>query len=608
MTDVSRWGIAPGYYDIAGQWHGLSQAVQETFLSAMGAEGEEPPPAVAITVRTDRQLPPLGAGRIVFEDGGEVTVSGVPPPDIPPGYHRLVPADGQEVPLIVSPGRVSYPQGRQWGFATQLYATRSSRSWGIGDLADLARLGRWSKGLGAAFALVNPLHAANPGVTMQPSPYYPGSRCFANPVYIAVDAVPGAAATGHVEVAAASGRALDEERLIDRDRVWQLKSWVLEQTFERNPIDADFERFLADRGRPLQLFATYCALAETHGPDWRQWPVELRHPDGPAITRFSADPAGLRRIRYHAWLQWILDFQLAQAGAAIDLVADLAVGVDPAGADSWVWQDAFALRMRIGAPPDEFNTQGQDWGLPPFDPWRLRTAVYEPYIEALRAGFRHAAGLRIDHVMGLFRLYWIPDGRGPAEGGYVQYPHHDMLNILALEAERAGAYVVGEDLGTVGYDVRTDLAERSIMSYKVWWFEDTPTSRWADAAMAAVTTHDLPTVAGVVTGSDLQAQRRLGMQPNEESSAGLLAKIDACAGADAGPLEATLAVYRDLAQAPCALLTVSLDDALAVEERPNMPGTVDEWPNWRLALPQPLEQIRTAELPARIAGTMNGRT
>lgn len=311
---------------------------------------------------------------------------------------------------------------------------------------------------------------------------------------------------------------------------------------------------------------------------------------------------------YHAWLQWVLDTQLAVADGELGLVADLAVGVDPGGPDSWIWQDVFSEGMRVGAPPDDFNTRGQDWGLPPFDPWRLRSAAYEPWIQALRAGMRHGSGLRVDHVMGLFRLYWIPAGSDSRSGAYVRYPHHDMLNILALEAERAGAYVVGEDLGTVEDDVRRELAERRVLSYRVWWFEEAPTPSWPKAALGTVTTHDLPTIAGVLTGSDLEAQRRLGMEPNEESSRALAEKLEGRTGLGRdSPVERVIsAVHRDLARAPSMLLAAALEDVLAVEERPNMPGTVDGWPNWSIALPLPLEDLEKVPFATEIAGHLSG--
>jgi 4-alpha-glucanotransferase len=322
-----------------------------------------------------------------------------------------------------------------------------------------------------------------------------------------------------------------------------------------------------------------------------------------------ASDVGAARVRFHLWLQWLVDGQLLQAANALPVVSDLAVGVDPGGADAWLWQDAFVAGMRVGAPPDRYNTLGQNWALPPFDPWRLRAAAYHPWIESLRGALRHGGGLRLDHVMGLFRLYWIPDGAPPAAGAYVRYPHHDLLNIVALEATRAGAFVVGEDLGTVERGVRHELAERNLLSYKLWWFETDPPRAWPAQALGAVSTHDLPTVAGVLSGSDLEAQRLLDRQPNEAASERLRAKLTrrTGAGADVAPEEVIARVHADLAEAPCILLSASLDDAVAVEERPNLPGTIDEWPNWRLALPCPLEDIEQLPLPRAIAASLRRR-
>jgi 4-alpha-glucanotransferase len=275
-----------------------------------------------------------------------------------------------------------------------------------------------------------------------------------------------------------------------------------------------------------------------------------------------------------------------------------------------MWQEALAFGVRVGAPPDAFNTRGQDWEMPPFDPWRLRAGGYEPFIQTVRAGFRHAGGLRVDHAMGLFRLWWIPDGAAPSEGAYVRYPWSDLLDVLALESHRAGAYVVGEDLGTVEDFTRGELARRGVLSYRLLWFEPGPPDAggWPEQALAAVTTHDLPTVAGLWTGSDLVAQRDLGMAPNEEATRVMRAKI---AGWIATPETAPVAevierVYRLLGRAPCLLVTATLDDALAVEERPNMPGTVDGWPNWSIALPRPLEAIETGALALAVAVALNG--
>ncbi|HVF14534.1 MAG TPA: 4-alpha-glucanotransferase, partial [Acidimicrobiales bacterium] len=290
-----------------------------------------------------------------------------------------------------------------------------------------------------------------------------------------------------------------------------------------------------------------------------------------------------------------------------DVMHDLAVGVDPGGADAWLWQDVFALDMAVGAPPDEFNTRGQDWGLPPFDPWRLQAAGYGPFVETIRAGLRHAGGLRLDHVMGLFRLFWIPRGESPHDGAYVRYPARELLDIVALECHRAGAYVVGEDLGTVEHQVREEMAERDILSYRLLWFEDEPPAEYPERAMAAVTTHDLPTVAGLWTGSDLEDQLRLGMEPNEESTEVMCRRLQEITGvpADAPPDEAVAGMYSALGSAPCMIVAAALDDTLSVAERPNMPGTIDSWPNWSIALPVPLEDLMADPRPRIVARALS---
>ena len=624
VVDPDRWGVEAGYDDAAGSWHDAPGETVDAILTAMGAgqpEGPDGPEgrggaAAMVTVRLDHRLPAVPPGMLQMEDGAEVRLNGTLPPDVVTGYHRLVPDRGPPFDLVVSPGRCPPGPARQWGWAAQLYATRSRASWGHGDLADLRRLTEWAAAQGAGVTLINPLHAGAMGAHPQPSPYFPSSRCFANPLYLRIEDIPGAGQVGDLDALARAGRALNDDRRVDRDRVWALKSAALEQLFDgfetrrlrSGRAEEDFERFVAERGAALTGFATFSALAETLGPGWSSWPKEFCRPDAAGTVRLAAEPPGAQRIRYHQWLQWQLDVQLRQAGRATSLMADLAIGVDAGGADAWLWQDTFATTVRVGAPPDEFNTRGQDWGLPPWDPWRLREAAYRPFIETIRGGMRHGGALRFDHVMGLFRLFWIPLGCSPREGTYVRYPYWDLLNILALEAERAGAYVVGEDLGTVEDQVRAELWERRVLSYRLLWFEPDRPPGWPAQALGSVTTHDLPTVAGVWSGSDLAAQRDLGMAPNEEGSAALRSRLADWAGlADDAPVEEVVTgAYQALARAPCSVLTATLDDALAVEERPNMPGTLDEWPNWRIALPRPLEDLEASPLAAAIAAALQG--
>ncbi|HEX4864134.1 MAG TPA: 4-alpha-glucanotransferase [Acidimicrobiales bacterium] len=615
MIDATRWGVDPGYWDVSGVWWDTPTSTIERVLETMGADRAEPDPPPAVTVRLDHQLPAVPPGKVVLEDGTEARVGGPLPPDLPAGYHRFEGEGGESFSLIVSPGRCPLPGHESWGFAAQLYGARSEMSWGMGDFRDLHRLGSWSSDLGAGLIVVNPLHATSPVTPQEPSPYYAGSRCFLNPIYLAVEQIPGASRVPGLERLAAEARRLNDERLIDRDRVWALKSAALQAVFMDQAgrrLPEEFERFRQERGATLRMFTVYSALCEVLGGRWVEWPEEYRHPSSAAVKEFAATEDGARRATFHAWLQWQAEEQLAAAGSPfgredLGIVMDLAVGVDGAGADGWMFQDVFARGIEVGAPPDEFNTGGQNWALVPLDPWRLRSCSYRPWIESLRANLRHAGGIRVDHVMGLFRLYWIPSGSDPSGGAYVRYPHDDLLNILALEASRAGAIVAGEDLGTVEDSVRADLSERDVLSYRVWWFEREPPEAWPRKALGAVTTHDLPTITGVFDRSDLEAQQRLGLNPNEESSDQLRRKLLARTGCsdDAAPETVVERTYQDLSRAPCLLLAAGFEDALAISARPNMPGTASEWPNWRMALPFSIEEIETKALPKVIARLLN---
>ncbi|HET9052310.1 MAG TPA: 4-alpha-glucanotransferase, partial [Candidatus Dormibacteraeota bacterium] len=299
------------------------------------------------------------------------------------------------------------------------------------------------------------------------------------------------------------------------------------------------------------------------------------------------------RVRFYMWLQWQVDRQLCAAGEAVRLIHDLAVGSDPEGADTWIDRDAYADSTRIGAPPDLFNPDGQDWGLPPLHPWRLRDLDYAPFIDTVRATMRHAAGLRVDHVMGLMRLWWVHGDLGPRAGGYVRYPGDELLGILALEAHRAGAFVVGEDLGTVDPAIRVALRRRGILGYRLVLFEEAPPSRYPRLSLAAATTHDLPTVAGLWSGADTRALEAMGREPDRDATAAVQARVARLPGIRPGsrPGAVVDGVHSALARSPSLLAVATLDDLLLVEERPNHPGTIDEWPNWRIALPLTVDEI-----------------
>ncbi len=608
--NAAEWGIQERWQDAQHAWHDISPATVALLLEAMRTDGEGPPPPARTLFVRGRSIPLDGAADLTTEGGEILRLEGELPADLPLGYHALVRLDdGRRTDVVVSPGKCPPPANAPaWGWAVQLYAARSSESWGMGDLGDLRRLGRWAaKDLGAGLVLVNPLHAAHPTLPQSTSPYFPSSRRFRNPLYLRVEDVEGARSLENLDTLAVAGRALNAERRIDRDAVFRLKMQALDALWDRFRGDEAFDIWRESQGDALGDYAAFCVLAEEHGPDWRRWPDDARHPGGAAVVEIRRTQYG--RWRFHQWLQWLVDRQLQAASADIRVMHDLAVGVDPGGADGWLWQDQLALGMAIGAPPDEFSALGQSWGLPPFDPWRLRSAGYQPFIQTIRATLGHAGGLRLDHVMGLFRLWWVPRDQSPADGAYVRYAAEDLLDIVALECHRAGAYAVGEDLGTVEDHVRTELADRGVLSYRLVLFEDEPPGSYPAQALAAVTTHDLPTIAGLWTGSDLEDQKAIGMQPNEAGTRDLRERLKRVAGVgdDAPVDEVVTATYAGLAGAPCLLLTAGLDDALGVKERPNMPGTTDQWPNWCIALPMSLEEIEADPRPRAVAAALDRR-
>jgi 4-alpha-glucanotransferase len=403
------------------------------------------------------------------------------------------------------------------------------------------------------------------------------------------------------------GQALNATTLIDRDRVFRLKMRALDTLFRRFTGHADFNAFVTAEGASLTEYATFCVLAEAHGGAWQQWPAQYRHPRCPAVRRLAA--ARAERVRFHQWIQWHLHRQLQRVAQHVPVMQDLPIGIDPTGADAWAWQDVLAQGVHVGVPPDEFNTNGQNWGLPPFIPARLQQLAYRPFIETIRGSMRHAGGLRIDHVMGLFRLFWIPDGMAPADGAFVRNPVADLLSIIALESERAQAIVVGEDLGTIDPRARQRLQAAGVLSYRLLWFEKEAPSSYPEQALAAVTTHDLPTIAGLWTGSDLEAQRRLGLAPNESGTREIRTRLARLTRSDGrtSVRELVRRTYSVLATAPSAVITATLEDAAAVETRPNMPGTVREWPNWSQPLPVALDTLAKRPQTLAIARLLTAR-
>ena len=581
--------VADTYTDALGRERTIEPDVRAAVMAAMRVDGTAEGAATAAVVRRGAELP--AQGELVLEDGTRLGQLASMPDDAPYGYHHLEGDDGRSQLIVTGPGACHLPADlRAWGWAIQLAATRSRSSWGIGDLGDLETLSRWSAARGAGFVAVSPLGAPNPGPHPDPSPYYPSTRRFGSPLYLDIEAL---AATGGIDDLIPEGRALNDERRIDRSRILQLKLAALERIWASGIGERRrFETWREEQGAALQRWAVFSVLSERLGPGWHRWPEPYREPDGQAVAAASVEDAD--RVAFHAWIAFAFDRQLAAASGHLRRIADMPVGVDPGGFDAWDWQDQIATGVTVGAPPDRFNAAGQDWGLPPFIPHRLQAAGYRPFIETIRAQLRHAGGLRIDHVLGMFRLWWIPSGAAPEAGAYVRYPTDELLEIVAIESDRAGAIVVGEDLGTVPPGVRETLRRRRLLSTRLVLFERKPPERYPWQSFAAVTTHDLPTMAGSWSGADLVDQAAAGVKTDRAAAALLRRRLAAAARVgDDAPLGTVIAnVHRRLAESPSALVAATLEDALGVEVRPNVPGTVaPQRANWSQALPDPIEEI-----------------
>ncbi|MDK1474429.1 4-alpha-glucanotransferase [Streptomyces sp. 549] len=675
-------GVSTSYEPSPGRHVPVPEETVVSVLGALGVDASTPAALRASLAAADGPSARLLPATVVQRDSRPPDLPGLPEgtalrvttdrgdhrdlgPGLPAGAHTLqaFTPDGRSAhaTLLVVPDRFPAPAGRCFGLLVQLYSVLSQRSWGMGDLGDLADLAAWAgRTGGAGFVQLNPLHTAAPapsGEATDPSPYRPSSRRFTDPVHLRIEQVPefayltGAAREQAAELLS-SAAALREDVLrghahIDRDAVWQLKRRALEllHAVQLSPgRQAEYDAFAARQGTPLDDHALWCVLAELHGPDWRRWPSGLDDPRSARTARARAQHAG--QVEFHRRLAWLTDAQLAdaqrtarEAGMPLGLVHDLALGVHPSGSDAWALQDALATGMSIGAPPDAFNAAGQDWGLPPWRPDALAESGYLPYRELLRALLRHTGALRIDHVMGQFRQWWVPEGRPPTEGTYVRYDAEAMLGSLALEACRAGTPVIGEDLGTVEPGVREELADRGVLGTSVLWFErdwgtaGSPGSgaplaprQWREGCLATATTHDLPSTAARISGDHVELRHRLGLLDGE---------VDAERAADAAETAEWLALfrrdgllppegprdeeaevraaYRFLTRTPARMVGVWLPDGVGDRRPQNVPGTWREYPNWRLPVadgsgrPVTLEELASSpRLAALLAAVREG--
>jgi 4-alpha-glucanotransferase len=627
-------------------------------------------PVPPVLVLREDQRPfriPLAApreGRIQWtllrEDGGrengETALANLPvefdrpalplPDDLPRGYHALdirLPDDvAGACMVIVVPRRAYWPsameQGTQlWGIAVQLYGLRSPRNWGIGDFTDLRVLMEWAGRVGAASIGTNPLHALFLDDPAHISPYSPSSRHCINPLYVDVEAAEEFGASDEAQLllrSQAFRQKLEAARgaeLVDYPAVTALKRAVFEAMHRtlrtRRGADgerrrAELTRFRAVHGDALQRFALFQALREHFGArdtamrDWRSWPVALRNPNSPEAAAFAR--LNEAAVEFFAYLQWLAQAQLAacveagqRAGLPIGLYLDLAVGTDAAGADTWAAPHLVASGATIGAPPDNYNRKGQNWGLPPLNVAALRAHAYKPFAELLRANMQRAGALRIDHVLGLMRLFWIPEGRPATEGAYIAYPFDDLIGIVALESHRQRCLVIGEDLGTLPDGFQDKMRAAGLLSYCLLYFERDhrgrfkPPADYPADALVALGTHDLPTIWGFWSRRDLAERERIGGYPE---AAMALAARQARTEEVEGLIEALQherllrpgqrrdvvpigAVLHFIARTRSRLLMLGIEDLIGVEDQANLPGTIDEHPNWRRRLPLTLDQI-----------------
>lgn len=601
------------------------------------------------------------------------------PADLPLGYYDLsVVARSNKgdtkglLRVVVAPPHCYVPDamakgGRVWGLAVQLYSLRSQTNWGVGDFTDLARLVEWAgRDLGAGIIGLNPLHALKNSRPHHLSPYSPTSRLFLNELYIDIERLPEYRSSPDAQRLRNSPEfQKDLERVrqsdrVDSESVVKAKRTMLDFAYRQflkdnysgaepslQPTSARgwlLERFIRDEGDSLERFALFQVLEEERrlvelAPKlWPEWPEQYRTPHTLALREFAKRHR--KRVRFFQYMQWVAADQLkdakaraAQVHMAVGLYPDLALGSDRNGGEAWMLQDVLALGADCGAPPDAFAPQGQNWGFAPFHPLRLKATGYRSFVELLRKTLRQGGAVRIDHVMMLFRLFWVPRGLTAAAGAYVQYPAEDLLSLLALESTRAQTLVIGEDLGTVPDYVREQLARYKILSYRVFYFERNwndgsfnPPSAYPEQSLAVVTTHDLPTLSGYWTGEDIRLRASLGMYPSEESrqqaceertrdKRHMLAAFERAGLWPAGlsdhldqvpemTPELCRAIHVYLATSPAWIVMANLDDVIGEVTQMNLPGTLDAYPNWSRKLSLSLEELQRDERPQWLAAAV----
>lgn len=672
-SQATEAGIAASYINAHGKQQAISTETKRRLLDAMGlprsgiTEPKAPVPAVIVFQQGAPCVIPIEhSGDYQWElklESGETSAEKnafqgriqqrknlTLPRNLPLGYHPLTLSDGSQrwqCLVIIAPARCYEPDAllngkKLWGACVQLYTLRSESNWGIGDFGDLQRMIEELAPRGGAFVGLNPIHSLYPALPESASPYSPSSRRWLNVVYIDVNQVEEFLHSTDAQAwwqEASTQRQLHASRSakwVDYTAVTQLKLGALRRAFPAflalkpgNSRMKAFRQFISQGGESLQSQAIFDALhahLSADNPDawgWPAWPEKYHSPDAPGVVAFCQKHP--QEIEFYLWLQWLAYTQLAacytrsqQLGMPIGLYRDLAVGVAEGGAETWTERDLYCLKASVGAPPDILGPLGQNWGLPPMAPHRMQARAYQPFIDMLRANMTCCGALRIDHVMSMLRLWWIPFGETADQGAYVRYPVDDLLAILALESQRHKCMVIGEDLGTVPVEIVAKLRDSGVYSYKVLYFEHDQENHfrapqsYTVQAMATVTTHDLPTLRGFWESGDLTLGDELGLYPDtevlnglyenrEQAKQGLLDGLHqyGCVPKKTGHHAGRLAmspvlnrgVQRYIAESASALLGLQPEDWLDMSQPVNIPGTSQEYPNWRRKLTATLEEM-----------------
>ena len=608
---AASWGVMVEHVDGLRRVRQLDPVVAADLVRYLGGDPEEARQDVAasiLTVRGDEPVAFADKGELVLANGQMVAVSPDVPTTVPVGYHRFYPTGSMEpVTVVGSPAVAAPTPGRGWGLSVQPYALRSSQDWGIGDLGTVRDLARWAAQQGATTLLLGPMLAAAPTTPREPSPYYPATRLFLDPLYLSTQDVRAPDGTP-VAVSRPAGLSDSADAPIDRDAVHTAKYATLRALWtdlDGSP-DPLLQDFLAASALPVQLFATWCVLTDKLGGDWRQWPTELQDPRSAQVEAFAEQHAD--DVSFHVWLQWMCEQQMARIAGEIDVINDLPVGFDPGGFDGWLWQEALVPQVRIGAPPDGFAPDGHGWDSAPFSPMALERLRFAPLVAVWRANMARGAGLHLDHAMHLTRLFWVPWDRTPAEGAYVEYPFREILDLLVLESVANSCYVVTEDLGNVPSDFRQQIGERGLLRTIILWFVKIPPNKWPEAAVAYVSNHDHPPVAAVWADHDAGA-RLIDVDPQSEEAFARLSHHQRLVALGEGtPVDADLftalrRTHEGLGRSGAGLVLSQVLDLMLGAQRVNSP-TGDRSQSWRTSLPMLLDDLVEDEVARELCSVL----